>query len=56
MTVTQMYDMLVEYNIATEAEINLVTTIAGYNEHIMLDILYARTGLNSFEQLIEEFE
>ena len=56
MTMMQMYDYLVEYNIATEAEINLVTSIAGYNEHTMLDILYVRTGLRSFEQLLEEFE
>lgn len=56
MTIMQMYDYLVEYNIATEDEINLVTTIAGYNELTMCDILYVRTGLQTFEELIEEFE
>ena len=54
MTLTQMQDYLIDYNIATEQEISLVTSINGYNEDAMLDILYVRTGLRSFEQLTEE--
>ena len=54
MTLTQMQDYLIDYKIATEQEISLVTSINGYNEDAMLDILYVRTGLRSFEQLIEE--
>lgn len=54
MTLEQMYDYLIEYGVATEDEINLVTNINGYSIYTMLDILYARTGLHSFDQLIEE--
>ena len=56
MTLTQMQDYLIDYNIATEQEISLVTSINGYNEDAMLDILYVRTGLHSFKSLIEENE
>ena len=56
MTLTQMHDYLIDYNVATEQEISLVTSINGYNVFTMLDILYARTGLHSFKSLIKENE
>lgn len=39
-----IFDYLVNYNIATEEEVNLVTSINGYNEETLNDILYVRTG------------
>lgn len=51
-----LYDKIVEYGIATEAEINLVTDINGWNEEAMNDIIYARTGYRSIEQYEEEME
>ncbi len=54
MTLEQMYNYLIDYEIATEAEIDLVTKINGYSIYTMLDILYARTGLHSFDQLLDE--
>lgn len=48
------YDFLVENNIATEEEINLVTDINGWKEETMTDILFARTGLRSYEQCVED--
>ena len=51
-----LYDKIVEYGIATEAEINLVTSINGWNEKAMNDIIYCRTGYRSIEQYEEEME
>ena len=56
MTNDEFFDFLVEYGIATEEEIRLVTAINGYNEETLLDILYVRTGNRSVEQFLEEIE
>lgn len=48
------YWMLVDYGIAEEKEIDLVSSICGYNEEIMLNILYSRTGYRTFTQFEEE--
>lgn len=50
----EMHDKLVEMGIATEEEVQLVTSINGYNEEAMLDILYARTGYRNFDQMENE--
>ena len=47
------FDFLVENCIATEEEIKLVTSINGYNETSLNDILYVRTGYRSIEQYRE---
>lgn len=44
-------NFLIDYGIATEAEISLVTDINGYSEETMNDILYARTGYRDIEQV-----
>lgn len=49
MTTTEMYDFLLENQIATTREINLVTHINGYNQQTMKDIIQVRTGYD-FEQ------
>ena len=56
MTNDEFFDFLVEYGIATEEEIRLVTSINGYNEETLNDILYVRTGNRSIEQFLEEIE
>lgn len=47
------FDFLVNNCIATEEEIKLVTSINGYNETTLNDILYVRTGYRSIEQYKE---
>ena len=47
------FDFLVGNYIATEEEIKLVTSINGYNETSLNDILYVRTGYRSIEQYRE---
>ena len=56
MTNDEFFDFLVEYGIATEEEVRLVTSINGYNEETLNDILYVRTGKRSVEQFLEEIE
>lgn len=48
-----IFDYLVNYNIATEEEVNLVTSINGYNEETLNDILYVRTGYRDLKQYLE---
>lgn len=49
------YDDMVELGIATSAELDLVKTLmAGSWEEILNAVLCARTGLRSYEQLINE--
>lgn len=51
-----LYDKIVEYGIATDKEIELVTSINGWNEETMNDIIYVRTGYVSIEQYEEDME
>lgn len=49
------YDTVVEYSVATEAELDLVKCIvSGSWTEIIDDVIYARTGYRSFEQWAEE--
>ena len=49
------YDTVVEYGVATEAELNLVKYIVpGSWTEIIDDVIYVRTGYHSFEQWAEE--
>ena len=50
----KLHNFLLENEVATEDEISLVTSINGYNEEAMLDILYSRCGLRSIEQAKDE--
>ncbi len=49
-----LWDFIVDNNIATEDEVRLVTAINGLNEETMTDIIYAKTGLRSYEQCKDE--
>lgn len=49
-----LWDFIVDNNIATEDEVRLVSDINGFNEETMTDIIYARTGLCSYEQCKDE--
>jgi hypothetical protein len=49
-----LYDILIEYEIATEKELELVCSINGNNMDTLLSVLYVRAGLRSIEQLFSE--
>ena len=55
MDLTTIWDYIIENGIATEEELQLVTDINGYNGTALNDVIYARTGYRSMEQ-IEECE
>lgn len=48
LTTDDMWNILLDNNIATEDELQLVTDICGDNEKTYYDILYARTGNRDF--------
>ena len=52
----EIYDYLIDYEIATEKEISLVCSINGTNEDSLNSILYSRTGYRDIEQIKEEEE
>jgi hypothetical protein len=49
-----LYDILIDYTIANQGEIDLVCAINGQNMQSLLDILYVKTGLRSIEQLLTD--
>ena len=54
LTWDEMELLLVDRQIATREEINLVCCINGWTEKTMCDILYVRCGYRDFEQLENE--
>ncbi len=54
--VDYIYNLLVELGMFTEAELNLLTYINGFNMETLEDALYARYGYRSADQFIEELE
>lgn len=51
----EKYDTVVEYSVATEAELDLVKCIVpGSWTEIIDDVIFVRTGYRSFEQWAEE--
>lgn len=50
LTIEEMWEKLENIGVSNDT-IRVVTNINGYNEKSMLDILYAVTGLNDFDQL-----
>ena len=50
--VDEIWDLLIEYDIATQEELELVTDINGYNIKTMNDVIFARTPYRNIEQLM----
>lgn len=53
MELKEMFDYLINTEIVTEEEVQLITDINGWNEETANDILYARTGYRDLEQYTE---
>ena len=56
MNLNELWNEIVNDEIATEDELRLVTDINGYNEETLNDVIYARTGCRDIEQFLEEIE
>ena len=54
--VNYIWEILVEYGVATDEEIGLVVALNGKNIKTLNDILYVRTGCRNLEQFFEEDE
>ena len=52
--IDRIWDYLVESEIATEEELDLITCINGYSVETLNDVIYARTGYRSLDQLIDD--
>jgi len=48
-----LWENLINYGIATENELQLITSINGYNLETLEDVLYCRTGYRSWDQYKE---
>jgi len=53
MNVNQLWDYLLDNGIVTEETLQVVTSINGYTVETLLDVLYAKTGYRTVEQLQE---
>ena len=49
----ELYDLLIDHGIATEKEISLVTSINGFSEDTLNQILFSRTAYRTLEQYKE---
>ena len=49
----ETWDFILEYGIANEEELKLVTNINGYNLETLNDIIEVRSGYEDMEQYIE---
>ena len=55
-TVDELWNQFIDFGIATDDELSLVTALNGYSIDTLNDILYVRTGFESWEDYMEEFE
>ena len=49
----KLWDYLIEYEVATEAELCLITSINGTNLESLESVLYCRTAYRSLDQILE---
>lgn len=48
-----IWDFIVDYNIATNEELELVTYINGYNLQALNDVIEVRTGYHDMDQYLD---
>lgn len=54
MTEAEIWDKIIEYGIASEETLQVVTSINGYSVETLNDIIYAQTGYRDMKQLEHE--
>ena len=55
-SVDDIFNLLIELEMFTEQELELLTKINGFNFQTLEDALYCRYGYGSIDQFIEELE
>lgn len=51
--IEKLWDLLVNYELATESTLQLITRLNGYTLETMENVLYALTGYRSHDQFME---
>ena len=51
--IEKLWDLIVNYELATVQSLQLVTRLNGYTLETLEDVLYALTGYHSYEQFME---
>lgn len=51
-----LWNDIVDYGIATDEELQLITCINGYNEDALNDVVYVRTGYQNLGSYLGEDE
>ena len=54
--VDDIFEMLIDLEMFTEAELKLLTYINGFNIETLEDALYCRYGIRSVDQFLEELQ
>nr|DAQ08514.1 MAG TPA: hypothetical protein [Caudoviricetes sp.] len=55
-TINEAWDLLIEYGVATQKELELVACINSFNMDTMNSVLYVRTGYRNIIQLQNEIK
>ena len=53
--IESVWELLVDMEIATDEELQLITSINGYNIDALNDVIYVRTGYHDIDQLKMEW-
>lgn len=51
-----LYQLLLDYEIASAETLETITAINGHNVKTLLDVVYVKSGLRSIEQLLDDLE
>ena len=51
--VNELWDLIIEYDIATYEELQLITYINGYSIDTLNDVIFAKSGYHDIEQYEE---
>ena len=49
----KIWDFIINNNIATENELQLITDINGYNKEALNDVIYAKIGYHDVDQVLD---
>ena len=53
MEINEVWDYIIDFKIATEEELRLITSINGYDIESLNDVIYCRTTYHDMEQYLE---
>ena len=51
--ISEVWDFIIEYEIASEESLKLITNINGYSIESLNDVIYCQTGYHDMKQFLE---